>query len=322
MKELEPGKVENLRDGWISLRDMNPVDFWIGSQYRGNYNQQLQLDYSAVTAFCRDNDFPPIILRSDKWDPPAVHTPESVGPGLSALKKAAFSKHPNTTEIDKEDYRISTTDIKFEGKTFSMTPIGWDIHIKDRKIVYDYLYKHPSATKAQVEQAFITEMDTVLRNAFKEIALNEILAVRTLDKSQQYLHVSMNAMFQLVVLFAPGNFSSSRSLEVLLGKLANTVIWQDIYKLMNTGAFYATQLALSDKKNTQLEYYPKGDHRRASYWWRKKNFPDREESEYFNLNLPKTLATVAIPGGLFFEQLYKTLISLYNIKTPFFRLDK
>lgn len=295
---------------WIYLRDIPPVDFWFGSQYRGNFYNRLQLNLKAVENICRAGDMPPIILCSDKWDPPAIFSPDVVAPGLSAFKKVSFQKNPELPESDKDYYRLIASDTFRSDGSMSKVPMGWVIHIKDRKLLHDYEYNHPQTSREEKEKYFAREFNTILKKALIHIAIKETVAERLLDKNSRAKIIALRAIAQTMALY--GNFDSHKTIEsLLLTYFKKTVGIQSIAKMISI---------LFTDRYPGVNYIPKNVLGGAAHSWRFDNFPERSKLEYKDSNILQELATTAIPGNFFFGNLYATYAALQKNKKPLVQL--
>lgn len=303
---------------WHNVSEIADIDFWFGAKYRGSYWQRLQLDLDGIERICRAGNLPPVILRNDNWNPPTVNTPEVIAPGLSAFKKTSFQRDPNLPEREKNLYRLTATNEVIPFKGYNI-PIGWVIYLKDRKLIYDYQAKHLRAPKQEEEKYFIKEFDSVLKDALVNVAINESLASRITNKEERIAKVSRLLIMQAVAAL-PGGLVTFDSLPAfLVSELANNGIWQEIYRLTGLtlehwGVSKAKKIGLPFKR------IPDGEHRLIAYLWRLANFPDRVEEEYRHLDVAKTLVVTAIPGGLLFEDLYKTYQAIVRQRGSLVRL--
>jgi hypothetical protein len=320
MIETEKKTENHVEERWYNLKDLLPLDYWVGSIYKGNYNQRLQINLPALEYICRTGDLPPIVLNTDKWNPPTAHTPEMINPGLSVLKKVAFQKNPDLPEKDKNYYRLTTTETVIEYRPGNNIPVGWDINLKDRKILFDYEFKHPQATQKQKEDHFIRTLNTTIKSACLEVALNEELSLRLLDEGDRIYYIGGKGLQQFLALF-PLSFVSYNSLSKFIStEYFNNLVIQSLFRI-NKFAAYQIAKHKYDKDNVLPNYLPDGHHKGATLAWRTINYPEQEKIEHKNIQFLRYISTAGIPGGVFFDNLYWTFFALSKQK-DIFRLAK
>lgn len=320
MRETDKVHKERLsQTNWVFLKDVAPIDFWVGSQYLGNYAQRLQIDLAGLENICRFADLPPITLHSEAWNPPAAHTPETIAPGLSALKKVSFHKDPQLPETDKEYFRLSAMERRMQFRDNNI-PVGWTIHIKDRKLLYDYAYSHPSASIRETEKQFIKDIDNTLRTSLMEVAFRESFAFRLFGAPTQYTEVGSLVFRHLMAATYSGIVSpDGPNLLKFISMSMNSAFVQAFYKSTDIGvAFLFKNRAKKDE--VKVNHFPSGDHRRATYIWRRIKFPDRSWHEYEHEDMLKRFSASFLPGGLLFEDVYLTWLALAKHQSPFLRL--
>ncbi len=302
---------------WSDISSLPAVDFWFGSQYKGSYYQRLQVDLKAVENICSAANLPPIVLRSDKWNPPAVYTPEMVAPGLSAFKKVSFQKGSQIPDSDKKNYRLSVTEDVINYHQGDI-PIGWIISLKDRKWVYEYQVKHPGSLRSDLEKYYLSMMNSTLRSGLVDVSLGEVMNLRMANKSDRYYDLGVKAIQQAIALMSGLKFSGGLP-EIVLTELVENAKLQELVKLIYIAGSVLVR-SVPKPEGERTHYMANGSHKWISYWWRRKNFPDRTDAEYKNFPVLRDMGYAVVPGAIFFDDFIKTYVALQKQRSSLFRL--
>ena len=324
MIEAEPTPVAK----WIPLAEIPPVGYWIGAQYQGNYRNQLCLDLESLEDICRRAQLPPLVIKSENWNPPTARQPEIVAPGLSAFKKAAFTP-PGSVEVGKPEKTVTLE----SGPNFiNDVPIGWQIKIKDRKLLHGFETSHPTAGEAQKQNYFQVQMDQAIRSGLAMTALAEAIFLRIAGDKSIGRNKLITLSFTQCIILLNASTPFLRTAGTIVNKLvsAGTSVslaqnsfklfdWVLMRRLRNQAAAFVPEEYLDCLDTSNWANI-------ASNFWRKSAFPDQFHAEaHRHIGTTKTRAALqgakefllaSIPGNMLLEPYFRTLFALNAHREP------
>lgn len=319
MKELSHERHESeLSHNWVPLRELEPIGYYIGSKYSGNYHNRIELNLTALEHICRSADLPPIVLNSEKWEPPQPQSPVPISRGLAALKKVSLTGDQKELKKSDKIYSLSFSDERYDYGGSDTIPVGWEINIKDRKIMYDFDLSHPQSTKIEKENHFVKKLDKYLREAFVNISISEVLAVRVPGLSDRSGNVEARLLYQALAV-APGFFMLPYFPYPYLDQLLSVMAVQVVATGINVIEAMVS-MRKAEQNYKAYDPYPMEDHKDATNLWRLNTFPDRSKKEPGKIDITRKLGLALIPGNYMMGEFFATLDSLLLQKTPLVRL--
>lgn len=308
---------------WVPMTELQPVDYWVGFQYKGAYASRLEVNLMALEHICRRGQLPPIILRSENWTPPVATEPEMVAPGLSAFKKVDYgSQSPQRTKKQQGYMNIEPTLEGFDHMG-QYVFLGWQVKFNDRKLLHDHDAAHPYATNEDREKFFVHKFNVLLKDSLQRVAYDELFHGRYLDHGyhkRELFHnmlpeVASAMLSGIVRPIIPNEFAKLLQQYVLAGVHKNVVNAMG-YVAMRHVALIARDSGYKLKyKNTTTQDF-------AASYWRSFTFKSRYERQPDPKLTARDMALISLPGGFFMEHLYATWDACMLQKAPLVRMGK
>ncbi len=314
-------------DNWLQVKQIPPIGYFAGFDYRGNYAGRLNVNLGLLEQICREAWLPPLVFKSEVWNPPAVKAPQVVAPGLSAFRKSALVPQGSVV-LDEPRKPLA---LETSGNTYSGIPVGWDIRIKDAMLMHRFESSHPRASTADKERYFERELNRLVRSALAKVGRAEsgLTRLQVSDPNTRLGVLGFKLAAQAIALGGGGLELTSHPDSAAFWTITIAAVGITIGVQMMTESVMDAFLILSSD-NTDPMFTPDT----ATRSWRKKVFLQRYMQEepfdrgFTPFDTPFKMVAflgqyakpLAIPTGLALERYYRTKLALAKYPGPLFKL--